>query len=364
MDSGRNNSRSDQISRRHLLRSAAVLGAGAFVGGAPLTARAAAPPTLVTSIRSLSNPYHAVWKIGAEAFAKSVGLQHVTLVTEANSEKGISDIRAMIAKTGGDMVLNVDPNNTPDARPIVEACHKAKVYVVTWWNKPADLHPWDFNPYYISHIEFDGVTNGGYITEELFKAMGDDGGFVALGGMISDSAAIDRRKGMMDALKKHPKVQLLDFQTADWQSQKAFDVTSSWLTRFGDKIKGVWAANDDMGVGALEALRAQGLAGKVPVVGIDGIKAAVEAVKAGEFVCTVTSDPYWQGGIGLSMALEALQGKFDPAKEPKIHREFNARTVKITRDNVEEYIKTQVDSHPTIDWTDLWSRVASPIVYG
>ena len=73
-------------------------------------------------------------------------------VTEANSEKGISDIRAMIAKTGGNMVLNVDPNNTPDARPIVEACFKAKVYVVTWWNKPADLHPWDFDPYYISHI--------------------------------------------------------------------------------------------------------------------------------------------------------------------------------------------------------------------
>ena len=103
------------------------------------------------------------------------------------------------------MVLNVDPNNTPDARPIVEACFKAKVYVVTWWNKPADLHPWDFDPYYISHIEFDGVTNGGYITEALFKAMGDEGGFVAVGGMISNSAAIDRRKGMMETLKKHPR---------------------------------------------------------------------------------------------------------------------------------------------------------------
>ena len=140
--------------------------------------------------------------------------------------------------------------------------------------RPASL---DFDPYYISHIEFDGA-NGAYITEELFKAMGDEGGFVAVGGMISNSAAIDRRKGMTETLKRHPKVQLLDFQTGDWQSQKAFDITASWLTRFGDKIKGVWAANDDMGTGALEALRAQGLAGKIPVVGIDGIKAAVEAV--------------------------------------------------------------------------------------
>jgi ribose transport system substrate-binding protein len=352
------------VNRRQMLQSVAGLGAGAFASSYPFAARAdAGQPALVTSIRSLSNPYHAVWKVGADAFGKAVGIPNTTLVTEANSEKGISDIRAMIAKTGGAMVLNVDPNNTPDARPIVEACFKAKVYVVSWWNKPADLHPWDFDPYYISHIEFDGVTNGGYITEELFKAMGGEGGFVAVGGMISDSAAIDRRKGMMDTLKTHPKVELLDFQTGDWQSQKAFDITASWLTRFGDKIKGVWAANDDMGTGALEALRAQGLAGKIPVVGIDGIKAAVEAVKAGEFVCTVTSDPYWQGGIGLSMGLQAFQGKFDPSKEPKLHREFNAKTVKITRDNVEEYIKTQVQSHPQIDWSNLWDRVASPIVY-
>ena len=78
----------------------------------------------------------------------------------------------------------------------------------------------------------------------------------------------------------------------------------------------------------------------------------------------MTSDPYWQGGIGLSMGLEASRGKFDPSKEPKLHREFNAKTVKITRDNVEEFIKTQVQSHPQIDWSDLWSQVASPITYG
>ena len=284
------------LARRQFLAASAALGAGAMASGLPLRARAASAPLLVTSIRSLSNPYHAVWKVGADAFAQQMSLDHVTLVTEGNSEKGISDINAMIAKTNGNMVLNVDPNNTPDARPIVEACAKAGVHVVTWWNKPADLHPWNFNPYYISHIEFDGASNGAFTAEQLFKAMGNQGGFVAIGGIISDSASIDRRRGMLAALKKTPGVTLLDWQTADWQSQKAFDITSSWLTRFGPKIKGIWAANDDMGTGALEALRSQGLAGQIPVVGIDGIKAAVEAVKAREFVCTVTSDPYWQGG--------------------------------------------------------------------
>ncbi|RUY33470.1 sugar ABC transporter substrate-binding protein, partial [Mesorhizobium sp. M7A.F.Ca.US.001.04.1.1] len=145
------------VSRRTLMMGAT---AGIAALAMPSVLRAQEKPTLVTSIRSLSNPYHAVWKTGAEAYAKWAGLEHVTLVSEGNSEKGIADIKAMLAKTGGNMVLNSDPNDTPDARPIVEACAKAGAYVVTQWNKPSDLHPKDFNPNYVSHIEFDGIESG------------------------------------------------------------------------------------------------------------------------------------------------------------------------------------------------------------
>ena len=340
---------------------------GGLAGGAVALAlprfawAAGEKPVLVTSIRSLSNPYHAVWKTGAEAFAQSVGADHVTLVSEGNSEKGIADIKAMLAKTGGKMVLNSDPNDTPDARPIVEACFKAGAYVCTQWNKPADLHPWDFNPYYISHIEFDGVKSGGAISEALFKAIGGKGGIVALGGQISNTAAIERKKGLDQALKANPDIELLDFQVANWKATEAYDLTSSLLTRFGDKVKGIWAANDDMGTGALEALRAEGLAGKVPVVGIDGIKAAIDAVKNGEFAATITSDPFWQGGMGLSLGYHAVMKTFDPAKEPKEHREFYGRTTTINKENVADYIKTNIDAKPTYDWNDLWGRCEGQI---
>ncbi|KSV75511.1 LacI family transcriptional regulator [Sinorhizobium sp. GW3] len=344
-------------------RRTLMLGAASAIAVTAMPKRifAQGAPVLVTSIRSLSNPYHAVWKTGAEAFAKSVGLEHVTLVSEGNSEKGIADIKAMLAKTGGNMVLSSDPNDTPDARPIVEACKAAGAYVVTQWNKPADLHPMDFNPNYVSHIEFDGIASGKQIAEVLFKAIGGSGGIIALGGMISTTAAIERKKGLDEALAANPKIKLLDFQVANWKSTEAFDLTGNLLTRFGDEIKGIWAANDDMGTGALEALRAEGLAGKVPVVGIDGIKAAVDAVRSGEFACTVTSDPFWQGGIGLALGYAALTKKIDPTTEPPDHREFYGKVVAITKDNVEEYYKTNVDAQPTVDWTDLWGRVVGQI---
>ena len=143
------------LRRRTFLKGASAVGL-ALAAPAIITRRgcAADAPTVVNSIRSLSNPYHATWNKGGEAFAKSVGAEYVTLVTEGNSEKGIADIKAILAKTGGNCVINVDPNDSPDARPIVEACQDAGAYVVTQWNKPADLHPWDHDPNYVSHISF------------------------------------------------------------------------------------------------------------------------------------------------------------------------------------------------------------------
>ncbi len=261
------------------------------------------------------------------------------------------------------MVLNVDPNESPDARPIVEACAKAKVYVVTQWNKPADLHPWDFDPYYVAHISFDGKPNGKAMAEALFKAMGGKGGIVALGGILSNVPAIERKAGLDAALKEHPDVELLDFQVANWDPNQAYDITNAWVTRFGDKIKGVWAANDGMGVSALEVLRAEGLAGKVPVTGIDGIQLAVEAVMAGEFAGTVAWDPFWQGSMGLSIPYHAKIGKFDPAKEPKEHREFYGTGIVITKANAKEFYETNIKSTPKLDFDDLWGRASGQIQY-
>ena len=352
------------IKRRDLLKSA---GAASVLTAFPaiITRRAFAAdkPTVVNSIRSLSNPYHATWNKGGAAFAKSVGAEYVTLVTEGNSEKGIADIKAILAKTGGNCVINVDPNDSPDARPIVEACKAAGAYVVTQWNKPKDLHPWDFNPNYVAHISFSGVPYGKAMADALIKAMGGKGGIVALGGIESNVPAIERKKGLDDALAANSGVKLLDYQVANWSANEALEKTNAWLTKFGDQITGIWAANDDMALAAVEALRAGGKAGKVPVTGIDGIKLAVEAILKGELTGTVAWDPYWQGGMGLSIGYAAKTGGFDPAKEPKEHREFYGKGVTITKDNAQSFYDSNVKAEPAIDWKDIWGRVTGQIQY-
>jgi ribose transport system substrate-binding protein len=353
------------LGRRAVLKRAAAVGLGAVLPWEfGSLARAADKPTLVNSIRSLSNPYHAVWNKGGQAFAKSIGAEYVVLVTEGSSQKGIADVRAMLAKTGGNMVLNLDANDSADTRPIVEACQEAKAHVLTQWSKASDLHPWDHNPYYVAHLSYDNQKYGEATGSALIAAMGGKGGIVALGGQIANSTSIERKQGLDKAVAANPGVRLLDFQAADWQSVKAHDTVSAWLTRFGADIGGIWCANDDMAIGTLEALRAESLAGKIPVTGIDGIKTAIDAVRAGELISTVSWDPFWQGAMGLSIPYHARMGTFDVSKEPKDHREFYSTGVVVNKDNAEAYYKANVDAEPQINFDDLWGRASGQIRQG
>jgi len=289
--------------------------------------------TLAISMRSLSNPYHATFAKGGEAFAESVGLPFEVLVTEGNSEKGLADIRALIARTEGKVCINVDPNDSPDAKTIVDEAKKAGAFVVTQWNKPDDLHPWDNDPNYVAHMSFSGTGTSAEITNALIGAMGGEGGIVALGGILSN--------------------------VPDWNETKAFEIMQAWLTRYGDDIKGVWAANDSMAIGALEALRQEGKAGSVPVVGIDGTDAALAAVDAGEMAGTVAWDPNWTGGMGLSLCHAAATGKIDIASEPKEHREFYGTGIVVTPENIEEFRSRDA----SFDYNDYWGKSTGQIQY-
>ena len=348
------------ISRRTLLKAGAAAGATLLNPWAMELARAQAKDwTLACSMRSVANPYHASFAKGAEDFAKSVGAKFEVLVTEGNSEKGIADIRALLSRTNGKLVLNVDPNDSPDARVIVQECKKAGAYVVTQWNKPDDLHPWDFDPNYVAHMSFYGVSSGKQIAETLIKAMGGKGGIVGLGGILSNVPAIERRQGLDQAIKANPGVQLLDFQAADWNEQKAFQITQTWLTKFGKKIGGIFGANDGMAIGALEALRQEGLAGKIPVVGIDGIDAAVAAIEKGEMAGTVAWDPNWTGGIGMSLGYHTAIGTINIAKEPHSHREFYGTAVFVTPQTVKAYKARSL----ALNYTDYWGKSTGQIQY-
>jgi len=313
--------------------------------------------TLGTSIRTLTNPYQANYKVGGDMFAEEVGLEHDVLTCEGSSEKQLNDIKALVAKTGGNVAFMVDPNEAPNVVPIGKALEDAGVYWVSWWNKPADVNVWDYDTW-VSHIAFDGISAGEYTAEQLFESFGGEGKIIALQGMLANSIAQDRFVGLNNILAKYPGVEMVAYEAADWDRNIAYEKTKSMLVANPD-IKGVWAANDNMALGALEALRSEGLAGTVLVTGIDGVSEIFEAIQNGEAAATVYNDSKYQAGIALAIALAAKNGELDVAAMPKSQRQFFADALNVNAANVDEVVNVYVNGTPEYNFTDLfasWSR--------
>lgn len=322
---------------------------------------------LVDSIRSLSNPYHAVWSSGSKAFVQSLGLpskDYQLLLNEGDSAKQVAQVRTLLA-TGNDActAISVDPNENSVTGTIAQLAQKSGAWVTVWWNKNPNVWPWKGYSHWVSFIGFDGHIGGYQIAKELFKAMGNKGNIVAIQGLLDNVPAQQRYQGLQKALKETPGVKLLDQQTANWDRTQALTLTKTFLSKYPGKINGVWAANDNMALGALQALKAAGLAGKVPVVGIDAVPEALQDIHAGNvgYVATVASDAYWQGGAGLRLGYLAMTGKLKPDSLPHSKRAFYAKTILITKANIGTFVSKPNPDNYVADWNSPFNRFVSPI---
>lgn len=309
---------------------------------------------LGTSIRSLDNPYHAQWKIGAEMYAETLGLEenHETLLCEGSDENQLDDIRSLISSSDGNVVLNIDPNTAPNVQPILELLEDEEIYFVTNWNKPDELKPTDYE-YWVAHIGYDNENSGYQNAKVLFDSIGGAGKVIAIEGMQANTANEQRVDGLNKALEEYTDIELVESRPADWSRSEAYNVTQNLLLAYPD-VKGIWAANDAMALGVVEALNEQGLAGEIPVTGTDGISEVFDAIKDGEMVSTAVNNPHWQGGIGLAIAYAAQKGELDPnsLSEEKANWVYNAAIV--TQDNVDEYVENYVENVPEYDFSQFW----------
>lgn len=355
------------INRRNfLLASACGLSTAAAAGVfGPSIARAADNPVIAWGYRNRTNPYWNEIVSGAETFVESLGKPKsdlVHLINEGSSEKSLGDVKTLLSREGDNVALAIDTNDAPNARPVVEAVVEAESYVSTLWNKTDDLHPWDFGDHYVSHMTWSDEKPAENTARILLEAMGGKGGVVHLGGIPSNNPAIERLQGLKNALMDYPDVEFLDAQPADWDTQKANQIMSGFITRYGSDITGVHCANDTIGYGVLEALNAEGM-DDVPIVSYDGNPQAVDLVAQGRILATVFTNPPWGGGITAALAYHAAVGTFKPSEEPHEHREFYGPTIMVTPQDALEFKKNYLENVPTYDWTDFWGPSNGQIQY-
>ncbi|WP_312694811.1 ABC transporter substrate-binding protein [Caproiciproducens sp.] len=182
---------------------------------------------------------------------------------------------APVVETGWDAVFT----EAKDAGiPIVLVDRKAKV--------SDDL--------YSTFIGSDFITEGQNAADELAKLLNNKGNVVELEGTVGASAANDRKKGFDDQLAaKYPDMKVIASQTGDFTRAKGKEVMESFLKTYGNKINAVYAHNDDMMLGAIEAMKEAGMKpGKdIKTVSCDGVKGIFQAMVDGEANVTVECNP-------------------------------------------------------------------------
>jgi len=216
-----------------------------------------------------------------EERAKEVGA--VLDVQVANGDDAEQTKQADNILTKGADVLIVAPHNGEIAASIVEAAHRKGVPVISYdrliRNADVDL--------YVSHqVERIGEMQGEYALQHVPK-----GNYVLIGGSPTDYNAILLRKGQMailDPAVKRGDVKVISDQFArEWKAEEALRLTEDALTRTGNKIDAIVASNDGTAGGAISALEAAGLAGKVLVTGQDAQRDAVQRIVKGTQTMTI-----------------------------------------------------------------------------
>ncbi|ETX13930.1 sugar transporter [Roseivivax halodurans JCM 10272] len=183
----------------------------------------------------------------------------------------------------------------------------------------------------------DNITQGQRAAEimcDKFKADGieTEAKIVQISGQPGYTTAIERAQGFEERLPEVcPDVELMETQPGDWNREKSQQVMEAFLTKYDD-IDGVYAGDDNMGVGALNAAKAAGRAGDITFVGATNFAVGYDAMAAGEYWGSIYQSPVDDAEAALQTAIDVLNGE----DVPKLNY-FD--TPKITQDNMQEFDK-------------------------
>lgn len=151
------------------------------------------------------------------------------------------------------------------------------------------------------------------VAEYAIKAQGGKGNYIDLEGIPGNYISELRTKGFKAAVAKYPDAKLVEIQPAEFNREKGMAAMENLLQKYpAGQIQGVFCVNDEVALGAIEAIEAAGRQNEIVVVGIDGNRDAAMAIKQGRLLATVSDDPWGKGYVAVMGLVNFQQGKTVP----------------------------------------------------
>lgn len=251
------------------------------------------------SISTLNNPFFVTMAEGAEEKAAELGVQ-INVVDAGNDPaKQSTDIEDLI-NTGID-VLIVNPEDSASVGPAIQSALDNGIRVIAIDREVEDA---DVDVF----IGTDNVAAAQNAGEELLNYLESDDEVVVLEGVPGASSAIDRHEGFLNAIED--SVNIVASQTANYDRTEALTVTEN-LLQAHPNIRAIVAANDEMALGAIEAVNGANLTPgeDILITGFDANDDAITAVEEGTMLLTVEQRPDLMGGIAVETSLSLFEGE-------------------------------------------------------
>lgn len=248
-------------------------------------------------LSTLNNPFFVTLKEGAEAKAKELGIELIVLDSQNDPSKDMANVEDLI--TQGVSLILLNPTDSDAVANAVKAANTANIPVITL-DRAAN------GGEVVSHVASDNIAGGKMAADFINEKLAGKGNVIELQGIAGTSAARDRGQGFNDQLATYAGLKVVASQPADFDRTKGLSVMENLLQAQPD-VQAVFAHNDEMALGALQAVEASKK--NILVVGFDAIDDAVASVKDGKMAATVAQQPELIGALGVEAASKVLNGE-------------------------------------------------------
>lgn len=235
------------------------------------------------------------------AYAESQpGVELIMVDSKEDVAIQLGQVENFVAQ-GMDAIVLI-PANTDATDPMTQAAVDAGIPLVYVNRKPANL------PEGVAYVGSDSIVAGQLQMEWIADKLGGKGNVVIMNGNLAQEAAQMRTAGVKEVAAKFPDITITKEDTGNWSRAEGLALMENWLST-GDQIDAVASNNDEMAIGALQAIEAAGKLGEIIVGGVDASPDALAEMEKGRLSVTVFQNAAGQGEGGIKAAIALARGE-------------------------------------------------------
>lgn len=272
-------------------------------------------PTVALVFKTLNNPFFIDMQKGAEEAAEKleVNLLVQAAEREVDVEKQMQIIENLIQREAS--VICITPSGSKEIVPAIVKANEAGIPVIIIDTRVDSSVLAESGGSFITFIGSDNKEGGKIAGKYIAKKLGGSGNIAILEGIPGHETGDARLNGFYSAVNDFEELNVVTSQTANWERDQGFNVFQNIL-QANPNVEAVFACNDMMALGAIEAISAAGKTGEIIVVGFDAIADSRLSILKGEMAGSIAQHPKEMGRAAIEYAWKIINGEAVPKKIP------------------------------------------------